>query len=223
MDDRAGAVEQDLQTSSDAGADPVSNDAAEAVVSRQRVAVPGRLLVGHLRLDDAEARRRRPLTSRVTGEPAAMLNRRQLLLAGLAAPGALFAARPPATRASGASPATGCGAGSPALRRVLVDRRHADSRDYGRQLEWQGVRAVEFDGDVSAVWRDVLAPAIFASGGALAGMTTPTALCCLERIAADRGLRVVWRECDAAADTAWRHSARAADAAPRLRWVIAAV
>jgi hypothetical protein len=151
-----------------------------------------------------------------------MLTRRQVLVAALALLGV-----PPLAASAGAQSfgrlfaarATAPGA---APRRVLVDRRHADSRRFGHALALQGAALVGFDGELSAVWQDLLAPTLFAGGGALAGLTTPAALCCLERLASGRGLRVVSRSVQPGADAAWRRAAAEADAAPLVRWVIAA-
>ena len=82
---------------------------------------------------------------------------------------------------------------APAFHAVLIDDRHAEARAFGAVLAGRGasVHAVP-DGDVTALWLRTIAPAWRLSPVAVAGLTRPAVLFCLEQLAWSNGLRVVF-------------------------------
>jgi hypothetical protein len=79
------------------------------------------------------------------------------------------------------------------LHAVVVDRRFAESVEFGRTLALSGARTYAMSGDVTEVWYTQLHPLWKAGGAAVAGLTGSGVLFCLERLAWDHGLRVVHR------------------------------
>jgi hypothetical protein len=80
-----------------------------------------------------------------------------------------------------------------ALDRVLFDSRHPESCAFGSAAARAGWCALGFSGDVTPIWRQTLLPLWAVGGGAIAGMTTPEALFCLDQQAKDHWMRVVLR------------------------------
>jgi hypothetical protein len=76
---------------------------------------------------------------------------------------------------------------------VLVDDRHAEARLFGSILAARGavIHAVP-DGDVTSLWRSTIAPAWRHGPVAIAGLTRPPVLFCLEQLAWSQGLRVTF-------------------------------
>ncbi len=93
--------------------------------------------------------------------------------------------------------AAGPGVGNPGaairLGQVLFDSRYAECRSFAAAAHRSGNEIVAFQGDVTRLWRDMLHPRWAAGGGAIAGMTTPSSLFCLEQLAKDHWRRVVIR------------------------------
>lgn len=143
-----------------------------------------------------------------------MLDRRQLLATGLSLPGLLLTAAAPVAGPRGTA--------SRAPLAVLVDHRHAASRAFGAAQAARGARVVACDGDVSTAWRELFGPLRLAGAGAVAGLTSPVALHCLERLALLQGLWVTSREPPVGADGGWRHDAAGLAGAALVRWQIAA-
>ena len=91
---------------------------------------------------------------------------------------------------------------------VLVDDRHAEARLFGSILGARGaaVHAVP-DGDVTSLWLSTIAPAWRRGPVAIAGLTRPPVLFCLEQLAWSQGLRVTFHVehlvTPLAAQTAW--------------------
>jgi hypothetical protein len=81
----------------------------------------------------------------------------------------------------------------PGLYKVLVDRRFAAARAFGRDAEWRGESVHAFDGDVTHVWYHDLYPRWQQGRAAIAGLTAHGALFCLEHLARDARMRVVQR------------------------------
>jgi hypothetical protein len=79
-----------------------------------------------------------------------------------------------------------------ALDKVLFDSRYTDSGAFGAAAAREGRYAKAFSGDVTAMWRQTLLPS-WEAGSAIAGMTTPAGLFCLEQLAKDYWMRVVLR------------------------------
>ena len=76
---------------------------------------------------------------------------------------------------------------------VVVDQRFAESVEFGRQLGRLGAETYGMHGDVTDVWYSRLHPLWKAGGVAVAGLTASGVLFCLERLAWDHNLRVVYR------------------------------
>lgn len=82
---------------------------------------------------------------------------------------------------------------SPALHAVLVDERLAAGRRLGSQLAARGVTVLSMaDDDITSLWLDTVRPIWQQGPATLAGLTTPTAMFCLEQLAWSHGLRVVF-------------------------------
>ena len=80
-----------------------------------------------------------------------------------------------------------------ALDQVVFDSRYAECRSFAASARRSGHETVAFDGDITSLWYDTLRPQWAAGGGAIAGMTTPSSLFCLEQSAKDHWRRVVIR------------------------------
>ena len=131
-----------------------------------------------------------------------MISRRTLIKSGLASGAA----------AGWVLPATvqGKGTGSQGIDAMLLDRRYVP----GDMAEMFGPRVHAFSGDVTAVWFETLDPLWRRPGFVLGGITGQDSLFVLERLAWDRGRRVVERR---------ELDARGTDDRAVVRWVIAPV
>jgi hypothetical protein len=81
----------------------------------------------------------------------------------------------------------------PDLYKVLFDHRFAAGRAFGRAAEWRGESVHGFDGDVTNVWYHDLYARWQKGAAAISGMTAHGALFCLEQLAWDVRMRVVYR------------------------------
>lgn len=122
-----------------------------------------------------------------------MANRREFLQIGVAA-----SALSLANSGAAASPlpaAASVFAPSPALDfyKAVFDSRHADSVAFGEGMRRDGVPAHGMRGDITPFWFDELDAVWRGAPVPLAGMTYHGPLFCLERLAWERGLRVIWR------------------------------
>jgi hypothetical protein len=79
------------------------------------------------------------------------------------------------------------------LHAVVVDQRFEASVEFGRSLALLGVDNYGMSGDVTDVWYSRLDPLWRTGGVAVAGLTGSGVLFCLERLAWDHRLRVVYR------------------------------
>jgi hypothetical protein len=79
------------------------------------------------------------------------------------------------------------------LHAVVVDQRFAESVEFGRELALRGAHIYSMRGDVTDVWYSRLYPLWKGGGVAVAGLTGNGVLFCLERLAWDHTLRVVYR------------------------------
>jgi hypothetical protein len=103
--------------------------------------------------------------------------------------------------AVGAGAAAGLAAGAaraavlPAvpLYKVVADARFAEGLAFGAEAERLGRTVAWIRGDVTALWYDELDLLWRRDKAALVGLTEPAAFFCLERLALDRGLRVVFK------------------------------
>lgn len=80
-----------------------------------------------------------------------------------------------------------------ALHAALCDDRFAQSGEFGVEAERLGVPVVRFAGDITDFWFTDLSLRWQHSPVAIAGLTAQGPLFCLERLAWDHGLRVVFR------------------------------
>ncbi len=119
-----------------------------------------------------------------------MTTRRAFLQIGIAA-----AAVPLASHAARAAH-LGLGAEraqAPPLYKAIYDLRFAESVAFARRLAGHGVRLRGFEGDITRFWYDELDLVWRRGPAAVAGLTAYGPLFCLERLAWDRGMRVVFR------------------------------
>lgn len=107
-------------------------------------------------------------------------------------------------RAAGAAVAAGSALGTsvaqaapafhvPPLYKVVADARFADSRAFAAEAAYAGQRIAWTEGDITKLWYDELDLLWRGDKAALAGLTDHAAFFCLERLALDRGLRVVFK------------------------------
>ena len=108
------------------------------------------------------------------------MNRREFVFAGVTAATAAACALPMAQ------------ASRPVFA-VIFDRRFAAAHAFANAAAWRGHRVFGYGGDLTAVWLGEIEPRWARRAGALAGMSTPAALFCLEQLAAQHWLRVVTR------------------------------
>jgi hypothetical protein len=76
---------------------------------------------------------------------------------------------------------------------AVADLRFAESAAFATALAHGGVAVHAFAGDVTRVWLNDLEPLWRARQAAVAGLTSYSTLFCLERLAWDHGMRVVYR------------------------------
>jgi hypothetical protein len=120
-----------------------------------------------------------------------MPNRRQLLEFGVLAP-FLPALTFAGDLAAGVSPTTA--RGYPRLYKAIYDRRYAGALAFAAEMQNRGVNAEPIDGDITNVWFNDLALRWRESPVAIAGVTAPEALFCLEQLAWDHRMRVISRQ-----------------------------
>ena len=112
-----------------------------------------------------------------------MLNRREFVQGGLCAT---------ALATSGIALATN--ASTLPIYKVVIDERFAASRAFGAQAARLGAGLLPMQGDVTSIWySDLYHQWKKAQPGAIAGLTTESALFCLDVLARDVGMRVVYR------------------------------
>jgi hypothetical protein len=76
---------------------------------------------------------------------------------------------------------------------ALFDRRFSDSRLFSWAAQQRGIAIRPISGDVTDVWYSELHPRWKEAAMPIAGVTTYGPLFCLERLAWDHGMRVVYR------------------------------
>jgi len=79
-----------------------------------------------------------------------------------------------------------------ALHTAVVDLRFAESRRFGAALDRLGTSVRTFEADVTELWFTQLDPMWRAERGPVAGLTAYGVLFCLERLAWDHGMRMVY-------------------------------
>jgi hypothetical protein len=118
-----------------------------------------------------------------------MLNRRGFIEAGLAAGVASALGAISAARRADSAP----GAVRLAPYVAVFDARFAQSREFGHALGRFGVTPRSIEGDVTELWYHELHPRWQQGPAAIAGLTTYGPLFCLEQLAWDHRLRVIYR------------------------------
>jgi len=119
-----------------------------------------------------------------------MANRREFLQAGLTALAVPLAAR------AAFSPALSAWAGEPSptpLYKVIFDERFAACRTFASEAKRLGATVHGIKGDVTDVWFNDLYARWKKGPAAIAGLTAHGAIFCLERLAWDQRMRVVFR------------------------------
>jgi hypothetical protein len=144
-----------------------------------------------------------------------MTNRREFLRIGITASALPFANQ--------AARAAGVGAGEPVrLYKVLYDRRIPASVAFARRAASLGVPTHAMEGDMTRFWYDDLYYRWRDAPAAIAGLTAHGPLFCLERLAWDQKMRVVFRGEHRPVDGGWvRHELSGPE--PMLRDAEAAV
>ena len=130
-----------------------------------------------------------------------MANRREFIQAGLVA-----SIMPVLTTAQEILPA---GSALP-LYKVIFDHRFQASREFGGEMEKLGAKVHGIHGDITDLWFHDLYHRWKESPAPIAGMTAHGPLFCLERLAWDRGMRVLSRT----------EHPPAGDSEPLITWVI---
>ncbi len=121
-----------------------------------------------------------------------MTNRRQFLGIGIGAavwPGLMATVgRSSVTRAPAEEPAH-----LPLLYKAIYDTAYAPAVEFAAQMQRRGVAIHAIERDITGVWFNDLALRWRRSPVAIAGLTAPEALFCLEQLAWDHRMRVVFR------------------------------
>lgn len=117
-----------------------------------------------------------------------MTNRRQFLQIGIAA---TFATQ--TLRAAEAALALDGAAPAVPLYKVLYDVRFPESVAFARRAAARGAVTHAIEGDMTRFWYDDLYHRWRSGAAAIAGLTAHGPLFCLERLAWDQGMRVVFR------------------------------
>ena len=117
-----------------------------------------------------------------------MVNRRSVLKIGAATVAGALVKMP----VSGRNLAPGRSAYI-ALHRAVFDERFAECRDFAAELRGAGVSTSAIRGDVAELWYDDLRVHLSENRLPVAGLTDRAALFCLEELARDVGMRVIFR------------------------------
>jgi len=119
-----------------------------------------------------------------------MASRREFLQVGIAALALPISARaalsPAAARAENAVPVT-------PLYKVIFDERFRASVAFGAEARNMGLPTHSIQGDITDLWFHDLDAQWKKQPAAIAGLTAQGALFCLERLAWDHGMRVIFR------------------------------
>lgn len=116
-----------------------------------------------------------------------MTSRRQFIRSGLAL-SALSLPAVPAWASAGVPVAR-----RPYFERFIFDGRFAEAVEVARYVTSFAQTSIRIQGDLTPLWYDDLDPAWKRGSMTLAGVTTEHGLFVLETLAADRGMRVVYR------------------------------
>jgi hypothetical protein len=124
-----------------------------------------------------------------------MPNRRQVLEFGLVAsvwPGLTNAAE--RFSSSSSTPALAEALTRFPLYKAIYDASYAPALAFAAHMRGRGVAVHPIDGDITSLWFNDLALRWREHPVAIAGLTAPEALFCLEQLAWDHRMRVVYRE-----------------------------
>jgi hypothetical protein len=80
-----------------------------------------------------------------------------------------------------------------AFQRAVFDDRFAECRGFAAELQSAGIRTSAIRGDVAGLWYHDLREYLGATRLPVAGLTDRAALFCLEELARDVGMRVIFR------------------------------
>ena len=79
------------------------------------------------------------------------------------------------------------------LYKVIVDATFAPSLAFGERAAWLGLATHASPSDVTSLWYHDLHPRWMRSAAPIAGLTSPESLFCLERLAWDHSMRVLFK------------------------------
>jgi len=147
-----------------------------------------------------------------------MTTRREFLQAGVAAcavPVALSARTAAATALPGKNPLE---SGQMRFHLVVFDERFSEGVLFARHFERLGIAVRPIRGDMTRVWLDEIEPCWSRRPVSIAGLTAHGPLFCLERLAWDYGMRVVFRD-----EHAQASDGQMIQTEPLFSWVIAPV
>jgi hypothetical protein len=147
-----------------------------------------------------------------TGTINRTVNRRRFMQTSIAVAGAALPVTHALSAAASMSTETGLH-----LERFVFDDRFAEAAEAAQQAAERGISVAAFSGDLTRLWYDDLDLRWRDKPMTLAGATTQQGLFVLETLAADRGMRVVYR----AAHGAVLPRTGRAEAVQLLSWVIA--
>jgi hypothetical protein len=125
-----------------------------------------------------------------------MASRREFLHMGIAAltlPISARVALGAAPENSAAKPVADAAKPCVPLYKVVYDTRYADSVAFGEEMKRLGANVHAIRGDITDLWYHDLDARWKQSPASIAGLTGPGALFCLERLAWDQRMRVVFR------------------------------
>jgi hypothetical protein len=78
------------------------------------------------------------------------------------------------------------------LHAAVIDTRFSEAKPFGREMQRRGVSLRRIRGDVTDLWYHELHPRWKEGAAVVAGLTAYGALFCLERLAWDHGMRVLY-------------------------------
>jgi hypothetical protein len=145
-----------------------------------------------------------------------MTSRREFLKAGLVA-----SALPAVARAELVD-SLACGPAVP-LYKVLYDTRFSASVGFARRAEARGIAVYAMAGDMTRFWYDDLYHRWRQGPAAIAGLTAHGPLFCLERLAWEQRMRVVYRRAACTMEAITAHAADEPRSEVLYSWVIAPV
>jgi hypothetical protein len=119
-----------------------------------------------------------------------MINRREFINSGLVASAAMVGSAALCADRRHSSESTGPAA---PIYLATFDSRFEHCRQFAGAMAAHAIPSAGFHGDVTNIWYAELDPVWRSRPVAIAGMTTEGALFCLERLAWDHGMRVVYR------------------------------